>query len=76
MISFMKTILLFLFVLFSSTMGSAQTLDNLNKQINEMLQHGDYQQALPLAEKAADLAKAKYGEQSERYAQNLLLLAE
>lgn len=71
----MKNILLFLYVLFSSVMGSAQTLDNLNKQINEMLQHGDYQHALPLAEKAADLAKAKYGEQSEPYAQNLLILA-
>jgi len=71
----MKNMLLFLYVLFSSTLVSAQMLDDLNKQISDMLQHSAYQQALPVAEKAAALAKSKYGEQSEQYAQSLLVLA-
>jgi CHAT domain-containing protein len=71
----MRYILLFLYMLFSAVMGSAQTLDNLNRQINELLQQGDHVKALPLAEKAAGLAKAKFGEHSAPYAQNLFILA-
>lgn len=71
----MKHIFLFLYVLFSSIPGSAQTPDNLYKQINELLVHGKYQLALPLAEKAAGLVKATYGEQSEQYAHSLLIVA-
>jgi len=71
----MKNILLFLHALFYVVTGSSQTPDNLNSQISEMLTYGNHQQALPVAEKAAALTKAKYGDRSEQYAQSLLLLA-
>ncbi len=71
----MKHILLFLYVLFSSILASAQEPDNLYTQISEMLKQGHYFSAIPLAEKASRLSKTKYGEQSAQYAQSLLILA-
>ncbi len=71
----MKNLLVLLFILFAAALVSAQEPDSLYKQIIEMQQQGHHQQAMPVAEKAAGLVKAKYGEQSEQYARSLLILA-
>lgn len=71
----MKKTLFTLYVLFASFLVTAQEPDKLYKQINELLEQGQYQPAVPIAEKATGLVKAKYGEQSEQYAQSLLILA-
>lgn len=71
----MKSVFIFLFVMISSSRSPAQTLDILNKQINDLWQKGDNKNALTAALKAADITKTKFGERSEQYAQSLLMLA-
>lgn len=73
--SFIKPVLLFLCLLLMAMTSPAQSPDNLYKQIYEILEQGNHQEALPLAEKATALAKAKYSEQSAPYAESLLILA-
>jgi len=71
----MKKTWLSLYVLFASILATAQEPDNLYKQINEILEQGDFRAAIPLAELASGISKSKYGEQSAQYARSLLVLA-
>lgn len=71
----MKHTLIFLFVLLFRIIGSAQTADELYKQIYDLLDRGSYKQALPVADKAAELVRMQFGSQSAPYAQSLLIQA-
>jgi tetratricopeptide (TPR) repeat protein len=60
---------------FTATFADGADLNALNQQVYQLIAQGKYQEAIPIAERAVELAKQAYGPERMGMAQSLNNLA-
>ena len=71
----LKKLLLSTFICCLALLASAQTWDDLNKEVLNFLNKGDYNNALTIAMQAKDMAQTEYGQDHPDYSASLHNLA-